>query len=409
MGLIARWTAIPAIAIVATAAISSDWPQWRGPLRDGLSSETGLLKEWPAEGPPVEWRIRNLGAGYGTVAVSGDRIYIQGQNGRNSVVYALDRSDGKTIWMKALGKTLSQDRGDGPRGTPTVDGERLYALTEAGDLACLNAQDGSTVWEKNILQEFGGSNPNWLLSESPLIDGNNLIVSPGGRNAGIVALDRKTGHTVWKTADLSDPAAYSSAIAAEVQGVRTIMNFTARGAVGVRATDGKLLWRYDRVANRTANIATPVFHDNRVFFTSAYGTGCVLLDLRAQDGGLTATEIYFSREMMNHHGGVVLVNGYLYGFSNAILTCMEFETGKVMWKDRSVGKGCLTFADGNLYLLGEGNTVGLAVASPKGYVEKGRFQIEDQGYPSWAHPVVSGGRLYIRNQATLTCYGVGAR
>jgi outer membrane protein assembly factor BamB len=196
---------------------------------------------------------------------------------------------------------------------------------------------------------------------------------------------------------------------ADVQGVRTIMTLTAEAGVGVRASDGKLLWRYTRVANGTANIATPVFADDKVFYSSDYGTGGVLLGLRAERGEVRAQEIYFTREMQNHHGGIVLVGGYLYGFNNAILTCLEFATGKMMWRHRSVGKGSLTFADGNLYILSEDNVVGLAEASPAAYREKGRFEIKDQGWPSWAHPVVSGGRLYVRNQGTLASYDVRAR
>jgi outer membrane protein assembly factor BamB len=241
------------------------------------------------------------------------------------------------------------------------------------------------------------------------VDGNNLIVTPGGPGASLVALDKLTGKTVWTTKELSDPAGYSSCIVADVQGVRTIMTLTARAGVGVRASDGKLMWRYDKVANRTANITTPLYHNDKVFYTTAYSTGCALLRLKAEDGLVKAEEVYFSREMMNHHGGVVLLNGYLYGFSNTILTCMELETGKVLWRDRSVGKGCLTYADGDLYLLGEGHIVGLAQASPAGYVEKGRFTIPDHGWPSWAHPVVCDGRLYIRNQGDLTCYVVEAK
>ncbi len=285
----------------------------------------------------------------------------------------------------------------------------MYVLTESGDLACLRARDGSAVWRKNILKEFGGSNPGWLISESPLVDGNRLIVSPGGRDAGIVALDKMSGQTVWKTAGLSDEAAYSSCIAADVSGVRTIMNFTSSAAVGVRASDGKLMWTYNKAANGTANCTTPVFADNKVFFSSAYGTGGALLNLTAQGGEVKQQEAYFTREMMNHHGGIVLVNGYLYGFSNEALTCMEFATGKRMWVNRSVGKGSLTYADGMLYLLGENHVVGLAEASPTAYSEKGRFTINDLGKNSWAHPVVAGGKLYVRDQNTLTCYDVKGR
>lgn len=387
-------------------AAENDWPQWRGPERNGISKETGLLKEWPKSGPPLVWSISTLGHGYGTVAIQGDRIFIQGTQGRNSVVFCLSRTDGKTLWTKPLGASLDDDKGGGPRGTPTVEGDRLYALTEAGDLACLKTGDGAIVWARNILKDFGGSNPRWKLSESPLIDGNNLIVTPGGAGAGIVALDKMSGKTVWTSRELSDRAAYSSCVIANVQGVRAITTLTASAAVGVRAGDGKLLWRYERVANDTANIATPVLQDDKVFYTTAYSTGCALLGLTARNGMLQAREIYFSREMMNHHGGVVFVDGFVYGFSNAILTCMEFAAGKVLWKDRSVGKGSLTYADGNLYLLSEDNTVGLAEATPQGYREKGRFKIADQGWPSWAYPVVCGGKLYIRNQGVLASYNI---
>ena len=285
----------------------------------------------------------------------------------------------------------------------------MYVLTESGDLFCMKAVDGSEVWHRNILRDFGGRNIPWLISESPLVDGNNVIVTPGGPNAAIVSLDKMTGKTVWTSKELSDEAGYASPVVADVQGVRTVMTLTAQAGVGVRASDGKLMWRYRPVANGTANITTPIFFDNKVFYTSAYNTGGALLGLTAQNGVVDAKEIYFTREMQNHHGGVVLVNGYLYGFNNSILTCLEFATGKMMWRDRSVGKGSLTFADGNLYIESENNVVGLAEASPTGYKEKGRFRIADQGLPSWAHPVVSDGRLYIRNQATLASYDIRAK
>jgi outer membrane protein assembly factor BamB len=285
----------------------------------------------------------------------------------------------------------------------------VFVLTENGDLASLQAADGKIVWRRNIIQEFRGRNINWLISESPLVDRDLVIVSPGGRNAGMVALEKTTGKTVWTSKELSDEAGYASPVVADVQGVRTIMTLTSEAAVGVRASDGKLMWRYGNVANGTANITTPVYADGKVFFTSAYGTGGALLGLRAAGDENRAQEIYFTSNMQNHHGGVVLVDGHLYGFSNSILTCMEFATGKVMWRDRSVGKGSVAYADGHLYILSENNIVGLVEASPTGYREKGRFPIPDQGWSSWAHPVVSGGRLYIRNQEMLASYDVRAR
>jgi outer membrane protein assembly factor BamB len=392
-----------------TSSPGGDWPQWRGPDRTALSKETGLLQQWPSSGPPQLWSAANLGSGYGSLAVSGDRIFVQGTRGGRSIVVTLNRADGKELWSKALGPAGDNDRGPGPRGTPTVDGDRVYVLTENGDLACLLARDGTSVWQRNILKDFGARNIPWLISESPLVDGNHLIVTPGGRNAGMVALDKMTGVTIWTSKDLSDEAGYASPVAADVQGVRTIMTLTAEAGVGVRASDGKLMWRYRPVANSTANITTPVFSDNKVFYTSAYGTGGALLGLRAEGGEVRAQEIYFTREMENHHGGVVLVGGYLYGYNNSILTCLEFATGKRMWRDRSVGKGSVAYADGHLYILSEDNVVGLVEATSAGYREKGRFEIRDQRWPSWANPVVSGGRLYIRNQGTLASYDVRAR
>jgi len=387
---------------------AADWPQWQGPDRTRISKETGLLKDWPAAGPLVVWTAAGLGSGYGSMAVAGDRVFVQGARGRTSVVIALNRADGKEVWSKTLGAYETNDRGPGPRGTPTVDGDRLYVLSENGDLACLKI-DGTEVWRRNILSDFAGRQLQWLISESPLVDGPHVIVSPGGPAAGMVKLDKMTGKTVWTSKDLSDPAGYSSVIAADVQGVRTYMTFTAEAGVGVRASDGKLMFRYPRPANRTANIATPIFSNNKVFFTSAYGTGGGLLDLTAHNGEVTSKEVYFTLNMKNHHGGVVLVDGYLYGFNDSILTCLEFATGNVMWRDRSVGKGSVTFADGSLYIQSETNVFGLAEATPSGYREKGRFNIPDKGLPSWAHPVVSDGRLYVRNQDTLLVYDIKAR
>ncbi len=325
------------------------------------------------------------------------------------MVFALNRANGQGVWSKALGQWRNNEQGPGARGTPTVDGDRLYVLTESGDLACLKAQDGTAIWQRNILTDFGARNISWLVSESPLVDGNMVIVTPGGRGAGIVALDKMSGKTIWTSKELSDEAGYASCVVADVQGVRTVMTLTADAGVGVRESDGKLMWRYQRVANSTANITTPIYSDNKVFYTSAYGAGGALLGLTAQGGEIKAREIYFTREMENHHGGVVLVNGYLYGFHNSILTCLEFATGKMMWRHRSVGKGSVVYADGNLYIQSEDNVVGMAEAVPSGYNEKGRFRIADQGLPSFAHPVVSGGKLYVRNQGTLASYDVRAR
>jgi outer membrane protein assembly factor BamB len=395
-------------AVVAHAG--ADWPQWQGPERNRVSKETGLLAEWPSGGPRVVWTANNLGAGYGSMAVAGNRVFVQGTRDNSSLVFAFNRADGKEVWSKAIGPVETRqrvDQGVGPRGTPTVDGDRLYVLTENGDLACLKT-DGSSVWQLNILKDFGGSQPAWMISESPLVDGPHLVVTPGGPGAGMVKLDKMTGKTVWASKDLSDAAAYSSVVVADVQGVRTYMTFTANTGVGVRASDGKLMFRSQKGANNVANIATPVYAGNQVFFASGYGAGGALLNLTAQNGEVAASEAYATREMKNHHGGMVLVGGYLYGYDDAILTCLEFATGKMMWRDRSVGKGSVTYADGRLYVLSENNLMGLVEATPTGYSEKGRFQIPERARRSWAHPAISDGRLYVRNQDTLLVYDIKA-
>lgn len=396
-----------AAVLSVTALQAADWPQWQGPDRSRSSRETGLLKEWPAAGPSVVWTASGLGGGYGSMAVAGDRVFVQGARGRNSVVIALNRADGKEVWSKALGPSAADDRGPGPRGTPTVDGDRLYVLTENGDLSCLKT-DGTAVWQRNILRDFRGRQLQWLISESPLVDGPHVVVSPGGPGAGVVKLDKMTGQTVWAAKELSDQAGYSSLIAADVQGVRVYLTFTSEAGVGVRASDGKVMFTYQKAANYVANVATPIFSNNRVFFASSYGTGGGLLELTAQNGEVRAKEVYFTSNMKNHHGGVVLVDGYLYGFNDSILTCLEFATGKMMWRDRSVGKGSVTFADGSLYIQSENNMVGLADATPSGYRERGRFRIPDKGLSSWAHPVISDGRLYVRNQDTVIAYDIKA-
>lgn len=389
-------------------AAEPDWPQFRGPRRDGMSDETGLLGQWPEGGPKLLWTIGGLGVGYGSIAVAGDKIFVQGSRGNESYVNCLSRADGKQLWSATMGPMGDNDRGDGARGTPTVQGDVVYALSEQGLLACLKTSDGSPVWRKHILKDYGGENPHWLVSESPLVDGDKVLVTPGGSGAGIVAINKANGREIWRSRELSDRAHYSSLVTGAVGGVRFATTMTSSAGVGVRLDDGKLMWRYERACNRTANCAMPIVSGNHVFYSSAYGTGGGVVELSPTSGALQAEELWFNREMMNHHGGLVLVNGHLYGFSNSILTCMELATGNVKWKDRSVGKGSLTFAEGKLYLLGENGTAGLAEATPEGYKEHGRFPVGDEGKPVWAYPVVCGGKLYIRNQQKLSCYSIKA-
>ena len=398
-----RWIPVLAIGYWASSS-AADWPQWRGPHRDGISAETGLLPTWPAGGPRLAWKAEGLGEGYSSFAVVGDRLYTQGQYGDQEFVVAFDTKAGKQLWKTPSGRAYHESRGNGPRGTPTVDGDRLYALGADGTLLCLDTATGQRVWGMNVVGRFGGRVPNWGVSESPLLDGNRVIVTPGGPGASVVALEKTNGNLLWQSQ--SDPAGYSSPVTVEAAQSRTVVVFTARAAIGLDVNSGELQWRYDKTANRTANIATPIVHDGYVFLSSDYGTGCALLKLTPGGSTVTASEIYFNRDMRNHYSSSVLVGDYLYGFSSNILTAMRFLTGEVAWRNRSVGKGSVTYAEGNLYALSEDGMVGLIEASPDGYKEKSRFEIHKGSYPTWTPPVIASGKLYLRDQDNLYCYNI---
>ncbi|MDZ4401395.1 PQQ-binding-like beta-propeller repeat protein [Prosthecobacter sp.] len=585
------------------SALAADWPQWRGPNRDGCSTETGLLKQWPDGGPKVVWQVDSVGVGYSSVAIKGDRIFTQGDLDGVEHIMCLNAKDGSTIWavqpepvkqaladklaelkatmdrdsdgtvdevealtrlrsdyytyekpadgdvqaiataradrmfkkldkdadgilsageagvvlrdmlgkmdaptpgtdpaamaqqrtevlMKAAdkdadGKLSAAERrgtaidnwpkrvdsdkddifsreeieahvkrvepgydgavsrveaiaffstkqpggdgilsdielrgyyggyrnnqGDGPRGTPALDGDKLYTEGGNGDVTCLDAATGKTLWNVNLVTDLGGGRPGWGYSESPLLYNDWVIVTPGGKQGTVAALDKNTGKVVWRSTDVVEGAQYSSPIIATLGGVKQIVQFTNKTVFGIDASNGKFLWNYSNASNGTANCTTPVAFSDHVFASSAYGTGGGLVKISPSEAGQKADEVYFENKMANHHGGIVRVGDFMYGFGNGGLICMDFLTGKIAWTDRSVGKGSLTYADGMLYLLGESHQMALAEATPEAYREHGRFNLEKFGRPSWAHPVVAGGRLYIRNQHRLTCHDIKAQ
>jgi outer membrane protein assembly factor BamB len=398
---------IAGVTIWAVAAFAADWPQFLGQARNGSSAETGLLAQWPAEGPPLVWKISGLGEGYSDVSVAQGRIFTMGQRGREEFVVALDAATGKTLWQVAITDiAYSEGHGNGPRGTPTVDGDRIYAEAADGTLVCLQAATGKKVWSLNFQKDFHANQPHWAYSESPLVEGENLIVTPGAWEATMVALDKNNGKVVWKS-PIGDSAAYSSPIVAQVGDIRHFIQFTAKGVVGVRASDGKLLWRYDRVANGTANIATPIYRDPYVFASSAYNTGAALLKLSNEGGTIKATEVYFTREMRNKNSISVIQGNWAYGFNESILTAMNLLTGEVAWKDRSVGdKGSVTIAEGKLYVLGENGIVALVEATPEGYKEISRFAIEKSNWPAYPPLVISNGKMFLREEDNLFCFNI---
>jgi len=392
---------VTGVALAQSSAGNANWPQWRGPNRDGISTETGLLKQWPAEGPPLVWKAIGAGRGFSSFSVANGKLYTMGLRGEREFVIAFDVATGKEAWATPNGNAFRNDRGDGPRGTPTVDGDRVYALGGSGDLSAFEARTGKVVWTKNILREFEGKNITWGISESPLIVGDKLFVNPGGPGASIVALNKSDGSVIWKSQ--SDKAGYSSAIPVQVNGGTQVVFFTSQRAVGLDLKDGKLLWEYAKPSNNVANAATPIARGNRVFISSDYGTGGGVVEIKPDN---TAQEVWFSKDMRNHHSSSVLVGDYLYGFSSAILTAIKFDSGEIAWRDRSVGKGSLVYADGRLYCFSERGVVGLVEATPTGYVERGRFRIQAGDIETWTHPVVAGGRLYLRDQDTIYAYDV---
>lgn len=390
--------------VVCAVVSAADWPQWRGPNRDGKSAETGLLNAWPKGGPPLVWKATGLGEGYSSLAVVGNRLFSQGQVGNREFVLAIDVNTGKQLWKTPTGWRYSNERGNGPRGTPTVDGNRLYALAGDGTLVSLETETGKGVWGLNVIKGFRGEIPEWGYSESPLVEGERVFVAPGGPGAGVVAFNKVTGEILWKSQN--DRAAYSSAVAFDAGGTRGLAILTSSAAIGLNMQNGQLLWRYAKVANDVANIATPIVHNGYVFVSSDYGTGCALLKLAA-DG--KASEVYFNRDMRNHYTTSVLVGEHLYGFSSGILTAMNFMTGQVAWRSRSVGKGNCIVAEQRLYCMGEGGAVALIEATPEAYKEISRFEIQRGGNPSWTPLAIANGRLYVRDQDRLYCYDIKRR
>ena len=406
-----------ALSLGAAAGASEDWPQWRGPRRDGVSRETGLLRAWPAEGPPLVFRAGGLGAGYSTVSVAAGRVHTLGMWSDREWVVALDAATGAALWTTPHAEGFREWRGDGPRSVPTVADGRAYALGATGQLTSLDARSGQVRWSVNLLDRFGGRNISWGISESPLLLDGRVLVSPGGRGAGFAAFDAETGELEWAVE--SDRAGYASPMAAPLPGAPHVIFFSGERAVGVRAEDGAVLWSYLRASNRTANIATPLVWPAgpdgealRVLLSSDYGTGAAVLELQADGrGGVDVEEVWFSRNLRAHHATPVLHDGALYGYSGSILSALDSGTGAVLWRDRAIPKGSLTLADGLLHLFSERGDAALVEPSRAGLELRGRFRLPDadrSGNETWSHPVVANGLLYLRDQDTLLAFDITA-
>ena len=393
------------------------WTSFRGGARTDHSPDKGLLKKWPDGGPKLLWQSQVCGKGYSGPAIVDGKVYYTGTIDGKAKIICLNVADGKEVWSSDLGDDPADGYntgwGSGPRGTPTVSDGVVYAISANGSLTAVDAADGKRKWSKEFVKDFGGKVSKWGYSESPLVDGDQLIVTPGGKDGAIVALDKKTGKTIWRSKELTDGAEYSSVVIAEVNGKKQYVQLFMKTLAGVDAKTGKLLWTSKWPKGRTAVIPTPIFHDGKVYMTSGYGAGCKLVDI----SGAEAKDVWQNTEMKNHHGGVVLLDGYLYGFSDgAGLVCQKFETGEKVWSKRGkgIGKGAVHYADGLLYCVDEDEgSVFIAEASPKGFSEKGRFPMPKEtelrkgtNGKVWTHPVVLDGKLYLRDQDLVFCYDV---
>jgi len=427
-----RFVGATLVLLVAGAAVTSTtqvtpatpgyWPQWRGPNRDGISADIGLLRTWPQGGPRKIFTAAGMGGGFSSVAVAGGRIYTMGDRRDGQYALAFTEADGAPLWATRVGER-HQDEYNGPRSTPTVDGDWVYVLSSAGTVTALNATSGRQQWSKSLTGDYGARRPTWLFAESPLVDGPHVIVSPGSRDAAVVALEKTTGKEIWRTTQPAfgsggvEGADYSSIVMSNGGGVKQYVRLAGRGVISVRASDGAFLWGYNRVANGTANIPTPLVRDDLVFASSGYQTGAALLRLSgAPQGGVTAREEYFlaGRTFQNHHGGMILLGDHVYaghGHRLGFPICIELATGQVKWggnfRNDGRGSAAITAADGHVYFRYENGLMMLIEATPTAYREKGQFQIPGVRQPSWSHPVVTGGRLYLREQDALHVYDLG--
>ena len=397
------------LASAACPASADDWNQFGGPERDNRSTDERLLRQWPEEGPRLVGTATNLGIGYSSVSLADGAVLTMGSRGDDEMVICLDAATFAERWAVRIGATRPDGMGPGPRGTPTIAGDAVYALGANGDMACLALADGRVRWSGNVLANSGAANITWGISESPLVDGGRVVVTPGGPGAAMVAVDAKSGRLLWKAAVPGDPqAGYSSIIVVETGPVRQYVNFVHTGVIGVRADTGQFLWGNDASANGTANCSSPVAWKGNVFSASGYGKGGALVRLVGDRRGVVASLAYATKDLKSHHGGLVVDGDHVYGTDEGLLTCLDLRTGQVAWQNRAVGKGSVVWADGLLVLRSEEGPVALVECSPRGYVERGRFTPAHRSdRPAWPHPVIAEGKLWLRDQETLTVYEVG--
>lgn len=413
--------ALPLFAVFASSVVAEDWPQWRGPNRDGKSAETNVDLDWTDAPPTLLWKVEGLGKGYSSVAISEGTLYTTGNVAGGQAIIARSANDGSEVWSTTVTGKSPKHGYPGARCTPSVTAKHVYAVTSDGQVVCLNRSSGKLVWSKDFRKQWQGKMMSgWGFSESPLIDGDRIICTPGGDKALLVALNRMTGDQIWASESFSsdkgkDGAGYSSVVISNAGGAKQYVTLTGRGVVGVDAASGKTLWTYAAVANKTANIPTPVPFDDFIFCSSGYGTGSALLKIVRTGDSFNAEERYFldAGTLQNHHGGMIQVGEHIYcgnGHNNGMPTCLNMSTGKVVWggKMRGVGKGsaAVTMVGDHLLFRYESGHLASIAATPDSYQLKGHFMPDHQEGKSWAHPVVVDGKMYLREQNVLMCYDV---
>ena len=411
------WLVVMPLLAAATAG-AGDWPQFHGPNRDNKSADKGLLKKWPEGGPPRIWEATGIGEGYSTVALAGKRIHTTGSINGDCVITVLDM-DGKKIWTRKNGRAWGKSH-PGTRSTPTIADGMLYHLSGIGNLVCLKADDGEAVWAIDIMRRFGGRNIMWGLAESPLVLDDKVVCTPGGKEVSMAALDRKTGKVIWECRGAGDRPGYASPVLVEYKGLRQIVTVMSESIVGVRASDGKLLWRYPHKVYADENITTPLFHEGFLIVSGCVRKGTTSLQLDVSGDSCSVRRRWHNRTLDNKQGGLVLVEGRIYGYAESLgkstpWVCIDFKSGKDIFQSAPVQSsymyrnGCLTYADGMFYLYSDDGHMVLAKATDEGFDVTGRLKLKSPGErPTWAHPVVCGGRLYIRYGDKLGVYSVSA-
>lgn len=420
------------IAIVAILAATSlchglqfasadDWPHWRGPKFNDCSEETGLLKSWPADGPEQLWVNKSSGLGYAGISIVGEQLFSLGLEDEQEFAICLSVKDGSELWRTPIGPKFQNGWGDGPRSTPAVDGEFVYCMTAQGHLACLKKETGEVTWSVTMA-DFGGTVPYWGYSESPLVDGEKVVCTPGGDTGTMVALDKATGKKIWQTkpitkvvdGDETAPATahYSSVIPVELNGKRQYVQLTVVAVVGVDAENGEVLWQSDW-PGRTAVIPSPIFNNGEVYVSSGYSIGSKLIKIGDNN---QLSELWYTKDMQNHHGGVIQIGDFFYGSSARAFACQRRSDGKTVWSDRNIRKGAVSYADGLFYHVQEDDGKVLLIQADDTNREiKGSFVLSPQSERRnpkgriWVHPVIANGKLYLRDQEMIYCYDISGK